>query len=372
MLLVKSPNHMRWDDASTAAVTEFAAEQGVSFVDFFDYDDFTVSDYSSTTGRLNVYGMKRFTEHLCDYILTNYSITPHELSAENQAEWDDCVDYLHSKANEKGMTIDEGQIYWVFNEQTGIRLLWNRCLDGTSYTVWRCEGESGTFESIATVTEPTYLDESVLPGVGYTYKIVPEDGAMQGTESNEAYYVFLDAPLYGFARNDDGSVRLSWGATEATDRYQIQWKDWKDIGYKTLVDVEALGYVDSDCTSGSVYDYRIRGMLEEGGTTYYSASILLTAIPVTTPQITSVSAGDGVNKIRWSAISKGSEYNIYRRTEYESEFTLYDTCAASATSYSDEAVESGVEYLYRIVLTQSQGGVQGKSDPSNTVGVIAR
>ena len=67
-LLVKSPNHYRWDDEATQAVHEFAKERNVPLLDFHTYDDFITSDYSDTTGRLNIHGMKRFTEHLCDYL----------------------------------------------------------------------------------------------------------------------------------------------------------------------------------------------------------------------------------------------------------------------------------------------------------------
>lgn len=369
-LLVKSPNHYRWNDKSTKAVQDFAAERGVPLLDFFDYDDFVVSDYSSTTGRLNIYGMKKFTEHLCDYLIENYEIAPAQLSDENRAKWDECVQYLHNTANKKNMTIDEGQIYRVFNEADGIRLLWNRCLDGSNYTVYRAVGKNGVSEKLATVSESTFLDTAVQPGQGYTYHIVPEDGSLQGVPSNEKYYIFVDAPLSAAAENDNGAVRLNWDASQSAQSYQIQRKKHTTLNYSNWDTTKNSSYSNYDCDSCTAYDYRIRAKITEGENTYYSDGAIVSAIPITTPQITSVSSKNGANTFSWKKLSDGSKFEIYRRAENESEFTLYDTISPTKTSYTDKSVENGIQYFYKIALTKTSYELFGRSFDSNIVGVI--
>ncbi len=372
LVLAKSPNRFRWDDEATAAVHAFAEERNVPLIDFFDHDVFTVNDFSSTTGRLNIYGMKKFTEIMCDYLKENMGVTAHDLTPENKAKWDDCVDHLHDTANEKGMSIDEGQLYRIYNEVGGIRLLWNRCLDGNIYSIYRCEGKDGEFKKLDTVSEITYLDETVKPGQGYTYRIVPEEGALKGMESNELYYVFVDAPAAGSAENSDGKVQLAWEASEAGESYDIQRKSWDSLNYSKWDTWEKTSYRNLKCDSGVLYNYRVRATLEEDDTTYYSGALVLKAIPLTTPQITSVSAKSGSNTIKWAETSGEKEYHIYRRAENEDEFVLYDTASSSKTSYKDTSVKGGVQYFYKIVLVKDRLGVESVSNESNTVGVIAK
>lgn len=373
LVLAKSPNHYRWDDAATAAVHAFAEERNVPLVDFFDYDDFIVSDYSDTTGRLNVYGMKRFTEHLCEYLSENELIAPAQLSAENKAKWDECVENLHATANKKEMTIDEGQIYRVMNETEGVRLLWNRCLDGTSYSVFRYTGVGEKYEKLATVSDCTYLDTDVEHGQSCLYYIVPEDGVLRGQESEKKHIVFVQAPAAGSAQNSDGAVQLAWEAVEDADNYRIERKKWSDLNYSYWDNYdEKTTYKNMDCESGTLYSYRIFAEMEADGETYRSGALVVEAIPMDTPQITTVSAKSGANTIQWNKLSSGGDIQIYRRAEDEKEFALYDTVSSKKTSYKDEDVKKGVEYFYKLVNTKTVLDEKGSSFASNTVGVVAR
>lgn len=42
---------------------------------------------------LNVYGQKKFTAYLTDYLIAHYGLTPHELSADEKDEWETCARY---------------------------------------------------------------------------------------------------------------------------------------------------------------------------------------------------------------------------------------------------------------------------------------
>ncbi len=371
LLLVKSPNHFRWDEPATQAVTAFAAERNVNFVDFDTFGDFRRDDYSSTTGRLNVYGMKRFTEHLSQYILENYDIGPHDLSPENAAKWDACVESFHAKANDAGMTIDEGQIYRIYNEAAGIRLLWNRALDADSYVLYR-KVEDGEFEKVATLSECAYLDTDVTHGTKYTYRVQPENGALADTVSNESQYMFVAAPLGGTAKNRDGTVQLAWEPATEEVSYHIQRKSWDALGYSYWDTTQRTTYRNLSCKKCVAYNYRIRAMIQDGEQTYYSGAIVLSAIPIPTPAISTMSATSGGNTFRWSAISGGDSYEIYRRAAGEAEFTHIDTISGKRTSYTDKNVEDGVQYFYKIVLTKSKAGIDDRSDYSNTVGIVTR
>lgn len=371
LLLVTSPNHYRWNEEGLAVIEAFAEAQNVSYVDFHNYDDFTISDYSNTTGRLNVHGMKRFTEHMVEYIEANYDIQRSTLSEENTAKWDEAVEALHAEANKKGMTIDENQIFRIQNEETGIFIEWNSCADCNTYNVFRCDGKAGTYSLVATVTGDNWLDETVMPGCGYTYYIEPTAGSHIGEASETSYYIFVDPITDLTAENKDGSVYMNWTAAESSQSYNFQRKTWNSISYSywDSYESESTHYNNYSCTSGTLYDYRIRTVIEEDGVKYYSAGVVTRAIPLTTPTITSVSSKNGTATINWKNVENGSSYEIYRRTEDESDFTLYDTVKSSASSYTDKDVEIGMQYFYKIVQTKTKLGIASISYDSNTVGI---
>ena len=45
---------------------------------------------------LNVYGQKKFTEYLCEYMMENYGITAADLTDKQKAEWDESVKYYEA------------------------------------------------------------------------------------------------------------------------------------------------------------------------------------------------------------------------------------------------------------------------------------
>lgn len=370
-LFVKSPNHYRWNDEISAVVQEFAQERQVDFLDMHSYDDFILTDYSSTTGRLNIYGMKKFTEHLCEYIQENYSYTPSLQTDSSLATWEDCVATVHQTANEKGMTIDQGKIYNLYNEETGIRLLWNHCFDASSYEVYRSPAEEDNFQKIAVTSETTYLDEAVEPQKIYLYRIVPTDGVMAGTYANERRYAFVEMPLNLSAENYNGGIQLTWDASASASYYQIQRKPHANLNYEKWDTTKELSYWNKKCNSGTVYDYRIRAVFKDGDNYYYSYGNVASRIALSKPQITSVQSKDGTNVISWEKLSGAQSVQIYRRASYEDNWVLYDTIKADTLSYTDANIESDIQYFYEIVALKTAYGIDGYSR-SNQVGVFGK
>lgn len=367
-LFVKSPNHYRWNDEISAVVQEFAQERQVDFLDMHSYDDFILTDYSSTTGRLNIYGMKKFTEHLCEYIQENYSYTPSLQTESSLATWEDCVATVHQTANEKGMTIDQGKIYKLYNEETGIRLLWNHCFDASSYEIYRSPVEEDNFQKIAVTSETTFLDEAVEPQQIYLYRIVPTDGVMAGTYANEGRYAFIEMPLNVTAENYDGGIQLTWDPSDSAIYYQLQRKTHASLSFETWDTTRKLSYWNKACDSGTTYDYRLRAAIQDGDNYYYSWGAIVSRGALSVPQITAVYSDNGANTISWEKVQGAQSFEIYRRTENENSMELYDTIKADVLSYTDVNIEDGVQYFYEIVALKTSYGIDGRS-VSEPVGV---
>jgi len=73
--------------------------------------------------------------------------------------------------------------------------------------------------------------------------------------------------------------------------------------------------------------------------------------PISKPEVPtglSVESKAGYIELAWDAAENSDFYNIYRRTESESEFKLIASTEDGSTTYKDEKVEVGKTYYYRV------------------------
>lgn len=61
------------------------------------------------TDHLNIYGQQKFTAFLTDYLTEHYSLSPHELTEDQKAEWDICADYYEAYVSYTESLIDKKQ-----------------------------------------------------------------------------------------------------------------------------------------------------------------------------------------------------------------------------------------------------------------------
>lgn len=376
LLVIKSPNNYRWNEEATAAVRDFTKEIGVTFLDFqqeqYGFEEY---DYANNTGRLNAYGMKKLTGILGDYLVENYGLTPTPLSDENTAKWAACMDYVYSTAAKNAFVLTAGEIAQISNEQNGICVRWNACTDSETYEIWRCEGKAGDYTQIAVADGVSYVDESVEPGKGYSYYIVPETGAKAGIESQTKYYVFVEAPKNVTAANVGGMVRLRWDEVEGAQKYYIYRKYYTSTQHQYWGSTEKTRYTNDTVDNGSLYSYRLRAIIKEDDVTYYSDSVTVRAIPMETPVINKVSYKNDNITISWNTLNDSNNpdnVEIWRKAEGADAFELYEVLKDGQTSYTDKNTEKGIEYFYKLVATETADGHTERSEESNTVGVVAR
>ena len=376
MIIVKSPNYARWgyDDSQTKIVRDFAKSLGVPFIDMHlpENNNYEEWDYGYQTGRLNIFGVKKFSETLGRYLSEDYGLQPTQLSEKDRAAWDACVERYYRVAEEKGCSIAAGSIAQLCNRDGALRVRWNVCEDSRTYSIYRCEGKNGSFTKLTDkATGECYLDEDVVSGQGYSYYVVPNEGKLAGKASQTAYYVYVDMPQNFQVENRNGKLRLSWEIVDGAKNYRIQRRRPNDFNFDTYTN-KATGpyYVnDSNIKQGTVYYYRIAAKYEEDGVIYYSMTSVVRGMPQKTPVISSVSSKDSKAVINWNALENQDEIRIYRRADNEDGFSLLTTVKGSTTRYTDKDVEAGRQYFYKIVSLKSSYGFDGVSDESNTVGV---
>jgi hypothetical protein len=139
------------------------------------------------------------------------------------------------------------------------------------------------------------------------------------------------------------------------------------------------------CTYG-VFEYDLSGTVDsstalsgsfvirdaDGMPTYPCCSLNLTwsaslpAPPDAPTNLTGTAYPPGKVDLAWTDnASDETEYRVERKLESEVSFTQIATLAADATSHTDDNVEKGLSYVYRVLACNAQGC----SDPSNEVTV---
>ena len=371
LIILKSPNYARWgyDDVHTKIVRDFAGELGIPFIDFMaeENNNFEEFDYGIATGRLNIYGIRKLSDTLGAYITEELGIGPTVLSPQDQASWQECVRVLYERSKENDCNLYPGQLAQLSCRDDAIRVRWNPYEDCSAYSIYRCPGKGDNFQKIAEHISGEYYDDYDVSSLcGYSYYIVPEEGASAGTSSDTQYYVYVDMPENFSVSNVDGKAHLSWEEVDGAYLYRIFRRNAEDFNYSWYVSPHEAEYTDMNAILGKLVYYRLVVVYKEDGLEYTSMSTIDRAVAQATPQITKITSGSTVT-ISWNKLTNQDEIQIWRRTSDDDDYRLLDTVSGTETSYTDETVESGKEYYYQIVSFDTEYGYSAYSDSSNTV-----
>lgn len=369
-MLLRSPNKYRWDETSQKVVEDFAKEMDVDFLDM-QKEDFRLKEFSNTTGRLNIYGMKKLTRIVSEHLLENYDIPTYNLTEENDKKWQKCIDNLHAKARRYNVDIDNGQLGYIDNAETGIHLRWNTALDCDSYSLWKKSDNELDYTKLGDVTGSDYIDTDVANTQKYHYYIVPNEGELKGVQSKKRSYIFVEPPETLTAENKGDSVDLNWTPVAGVDKYSVQRRSWDTLNFFEIDRTDQTSCAHTENAKSTVlYKYRVKSVISDGEDNYYSASATAKAMPITRPAITAVYTTPYTIKIDWPYYDV-TYYEIYRKKEGEESFKFYDSVHKQSLYY-DYNVEPGEQYFYKIYITRQKLGDVYRSQPSNIVSAYAR
>lgn len=288
LIVMKSPNYMRWghDDTYTKTSREYVKSFGIPFIDMQSdkYNDFENYDYGYGTGRLNIYGMKRLSLKMGDYLVNTMGLKKTDLTEEQTHSWQKAVDRLYEYAAKKGMSITPGQIAQITCLKDGLCVRWNTAEDCSSYSIFRCREENGKYEEIASgVHGNTYNDTDVEDCAGYSYYVVPEKGSLKGQASDPKYYVFVPMLKNVSATNNNGAVMIKWTEPYFVGEVRIDRRSETGLNYSTLNTQESVGGTASlentSVEEGKLYRYRVYPLMKKDDTEFYGCPSYVYATP---------------------------------------------------------------------------------------------
>ena len=153
-------------------------------------------------------------------------------------------------------------------------------------------------------------------------------------------------------RNEFGDPVLTWMMPENAERCNLYRKCAGGKWQLIASELDEPFFEDASAGRGIKYYYRLTSLRTVGGTDYESfpsAAVSLTT-SLRRPTFTSLrSAGHGMNKLKWKAVSKASGYKVYRRAKTGSKWSKWTLVRTTNTlSYRDVKAKPGTTYEYRV------------------------
>ncbi len=153
------------------------------------------------------------------------------------------------------------------------------------------------------------------------------------------------------SQDPTGRLRLTWEDVDGAKSYRIYRSTRKTGNYDRIKSTSATSYTDSSAKVGKTYYYCVKAVYNNGGTSDTSNKVSGMR-NLAQPGVSLSTATAGAIKIRWAKVSGASSYRVYRSTDTVSWMLLAKT---KSSSYSDFAVEAGINYHYQVQAVTSSG-----------------
>lgn len=262
---------------------------------------------------------------------------------------------------------------------TKIQLYWTASEGGSGYQIFRGQSKNGKYKEIARVEGKatcTYIDEAVVPGKVYYYKIRPSSQGQLGSgtysEPVKGKTVAKTGITSIISKSAD-RLKINWRKVAGANTYEVYRSTKAEGGFRKIATVKNSSneYIDKTVKSGKKYYYKIVVTADLDGTRItsgYSEAAEFRAL--NTVEISSVKATkkDGLN-VKWLKVKGATKYDIYRSTTQRSGFKKIATVKAKGApilSYEDTEIDAGKTYYYKVQAYSDEkgmiaAGVGGKS-----------
>lgn len=242
---------------------------------------------------------------------------------------------------------------------TGLLAKWNKINNATSYTVYRAElgadGNWGKWVQLGTTKaeKNTWSDTKVQSGVTYKYTVRAVVGEVKSGYTGSSAIIYLEQPLLKISNAANG-VTGKWEQVAGATGYTIyrseynpsikKWTKWLNLG---TTKATAKSFTDKTAKSGYQYKYTIRAVNGKLKSTYQDSNKL---VCLAQPTLKISNVANGIQG-KWNQVNGATGYIIYRSELKDGKWTSWTnlgTAKATAKTFTDKTVKSGVQYKYTI------------------------
>lgn len=229
-----------------------------------------------------------------------------------------------------------------------LKISWNKSKYAKSYQIYRATSKNGKYTKIKTTSGTSYTNSGLTTGKTYYYKVraynkVGKKTYYSSYSSKKSGKTYIGAASSVKASSAGyNSAKITWNAGKYAKGYQVYRATSKSGKYTKIKTTTGTSYTDTGLSTNKTYYYKIRSYNTIGSKYYYSGySSIVNAKPIpATPTGVSAKLNEDAITIKWNAVSGTSKYYIYRNDG--------KTFSTTSTSYTDNTVETGKAYQYRV------------------------
>ncbi len=244
---------------------------------------------------------------------------------------------------------------------SSIAISWKPVAKATEYWIYRKGGGQVRFEKIGEYTETRmlYLDETVDPGITYTYTVQAVQRVnkriYKSNKDNKGLSITAAIPSVELEKctADSGKATITWKSAGKVTAYQIYRKKGSNSFHRLqTVKPDTISYTDSGLEAGSQYTYTVRAVVNDGTKTRagnYDTKGLSVQIPGPSTELTKVDVQDGAVALVWKKVKNVGGYLVYRKAGNSTSWRkIAKITETGRNSWYDSTGTPGASYDYAV------------------------
>ncbi|WP_283135947.1 phospholipase A2 [Rhizohabitans arisaemae] len=251
-----------------------------------------------------------------------------------------------------------------------VTLTWNASDPGVTYRLYQRDVSAGeTMFTESALDDPFIRSATVKDLIAthiYEFKVTAVNEIGESSPSNlvRATVVFTPPGAPGNLTADaqnDGSVKLTWGAVTGAARYWVRLRDVSAGATDfTKIDLPVHGTTTTltQLLSGNTYEFKVTAGNDggEGPASNVARATAKIALPGAPTGLTATAQADGSVKLSWTAVAKARTYWVYRRdvTFGHAQFSRYHLPTTDTSAVIGDLL-NGSTYEFKVTAVGDGG-----------------
>lgn len=169
---------------------------------------------------------------------------------------------------------------------------------------------------------------------------------------------------------DNNGAKLEWQNVDGAEGYELFRSTEANGTYNMLGSFTDNSYVDNSVRCGKKYYYKVRAYKTFSGERIYSDYSTVQVVVIEIPIATVMgNINDNVVTLNWNKVDGADRYNIYKKTDTDSEFKKIKTIIDATYT---ESVEFNTKAYYYVTVEMTIDGVVTESMKSNTFEAVVK
>ena len=250
-----------------------------------------------------------------------------------------------------------------------ITVSWDKVSDATGYFIYWSSKRDSDYTLVGGGPGPnvtSFTDSGLRPNTTYYYKVAAFNTWGKSTETgpvSAATFKDLDVPTGVSATAASTSITVRWSAVDGAAGYEIyRAENYPTASYSQVATSSTTSYTDTGLKANITYYYKVAAYDNNNGKSKQSDfASATTGTPVLAPPtgLTATASSSSIT-VSWNAVSGAEGYIIYRSTSASGPYNQVGGPTTS-TSYTDNNVQPGTIYYYKVAAVDSEGNLGDQS-----------